>query len=158
VKGFARFNVPQWGDTYITIFAQWASGYKTSRRGFQHLYGDYLTFSDNLWFAGYEGDCTGFGDCETLFGQTPVSGADFGEEAGLARGSLENGSFWTVDMSIGKTFNLTGRVGLELRGELFNAFNQQVPLAIQDRAVDTFGEPLTRQRPRSLRIFARVLF
>jgi len=158
VKLYGHFNIPKWGDTYVTVFYNWNSGYHTQRRGFQHLYGDYLTFSDNDWFGGYEGACTSFADCETLYAQTSIDGQDFNEEQGTARGGDINSSFWTFDLSIGKQFNLGGRVGLELRGEFFNILNNQVALSINDRATGSFGEPLTRQFPRSARAFVRISF
>jgi hypothetical protein len=59
---------------------------------------------------------------------------------------------------VGKVWNLGSRYGVELRGELFNVFDEQEVLVHQNRAVSEFGEPVVRQFPRTLRLFARFSF
>ena len=89
---------------------------------------------------------------------TPVAGQNFGLEQGSTRGTEETEAFWLFDLSIGKVFNVGRGYGFELRGELFNLFDEQSVLAHQNRATDTFGAPLFRQRPRSFRLFTRFSF
>jgi hypothetical protein len=158
VKLNGRFVIPQWKDVYISAFAQWASGYYDQRKGFQPLYGDFFTYSDNVVVFDYVGACTDFSDCTTIETKTPVAGQSFGAEDGEARGIRENDPFWTLDLSVGKVWNLGRRYGVELRGELFNVFDEQEALAFQNRATTTFGAPLVRQLPRTLRLFARFSF
>ena len=55
-------------------------------------------------------------------------------------------------------WNIGDNRGVEVRGELFNIFDEQEPLTISRTAVSTFGDPLTRQLPRTARLFARFSF
>jgi hypothetical protein len=156
-----RFTVPQWADAYLSTFLTWNSGYRDQRKGFQSLYGDFLSFDEVpvYVFTGTDCDTPGsFATCEASESFTIVSGQDFGREEGQARGGLEASSFWQLDVAIGKVWNVGKDVGLELRGELFNAFNTQKNLAQQNRASESFGQPLVRQFPRTFRIFGRVSF
>jgi hypothetical protein len=169
VKMGGRFVIPKWQDTYINAFFQWASGYNNDRNGFQPAYGDYFTFSQGGGDFVYTDldpgngvdDCAPGGDfalCETLQVTHPVQGQNFDEEGGVTRGSIEGPSFWTLDLSVGKVWNFGKSYSVELRGEIFNVFNNQEILAPQDRATEDFGVALTRQFPRSARIFARFGF
>jgi hypothetical protein len=158
IKLNGRFVIPKWKDIYLSTFIQWASGYHDQRKGFQPIYGSFFTFSDNVVVFDYAGACTDFSDCTTIETKTPVPGQDFGAEDGETRGVRETESFWIVDLSVGKVWTVGGRYGLELRGELFNVFNEQEVLALQNRAVPSFGAPLVRQLPRTLRLFARFSF
>ena len=163
LKVYSRFNIPKWGNTYITAFLQWTSGYHTQRRGYQGLYGDYLSFSQGYNFAFVDVDpntppCSDFADCDTVLVTTPVPGQEFSEENGIQRGTLTNSAFWSLDLSVGKQWNFGKRFGVELRAEVFNVFDKQMVLAIQDRATSEFGEALTRVQPRSGRVFARLSF
>jgi hypothetical protein len=158
VKLRGRFVIPQWKDVYISAFAQWASGYHDQRLGLQPFYGFFTTYSDNVVVWDYVGACTDFSDCTTIETKTPVTGQSFGAEDGETRGSREANSFWTLDLSVGKVWNLGRRYGVELRGELFNVFDEQEVLAHQNRAVSEFGAPVVRQFPRTLRLFARFSF
>ncbi|MBD3869664.1 MAG: hypothetical protein IFK94_16210, partial [Acidobacteria bacterium] len=142
-KLHGRYTIEKWNDVYVTGFFNWASGYHYNRRGFQNLYGDYLTFSNNPWFDG---------------AVTPVDGQDFTEEDGLARGIISGSSFWSLDLTIGKVFSLGKGMDLELRGAFFNVLNDQTPLTRQDKAVASFDTPLARQFPRSGTVFVRLSF
>jgi hypothetical protein len=162
VKVNARINIPQWADTYVVLFGQYGSGYRNSRYGFQPAYGDFLSFSENgVVNFDFVGDCDpgdDFADCTTVSSVTPVEGQDFGTEQGLSRGTNTSADFWSVDMSIGKVFNVGNRVTVEVRGEFFNLLNKQPSLANQNRAVSNFGTALARQAPRSARGFVRIAF
>jgi hypothetical protein len=96
--------------------------------------------------------------CEAVQETHPVLGQDFNEEGGVTRGSIEGPSYWTLDLSVGKVWSFGKSYSVELRAELFNLFNNQEILAPQDRATEDFGVALTRQEPRSARIFARFGF
>ena len=171
IKLQGRFVIPQWRDAYINAFFQWASGYRNDRNGFQALYGDFLTFSEAPGDFVTSGDDPGtplvdecfdvpgnFGICSNAIVQDPVAGQNFTRQSGLRRGSIEGPAFWTLDLAVGKVFSFGKSYSLELRGELFNAFNNQEILAPQDRAVSTFGNALTRQFPRSGHVFVRFAF
>jgi hypothetical protein len=158
IKLNGRFVIPQWKDVYISAFAQWASGYHDQRKGFQPLYGDFLTYSDNVVVWDYVGACTDFSDCMTIETKTPVAGQSFGSEDGETRGIRENDSFWILDLAVGKVWNVGRRYGIEVRGEFFNVFDEQTTLAHQNRATTSFGAPLVRQLPRTLRLFVRFSF
>ena len=158
VKLNARFAIPRWKGIYVNAFFQWAGGYHYQRVGFQPFYGIFVTKSDQVVVFDYVGDCTDFGNCVTIETRTAVPGQDFAAEDGERRGVRETDPFWTLDLTIGKSWLLNSRSTFELRGELFNVFNQQEVLAVQNTAVSQFGQPLVRQTPRTLRLLARLSF
>ena len=167
IKLYGRFTIPQWKNVYVTAFMSWASGYHTQRKGYQSAYADYLTFSNVpvLTTSCVDNDADGtagtfgnFSECTPLFRKTNVQDQSFFKESGQKRGDETNSSFWTLDMAIGKTWALPRNLALEIRGELFNLLNNQESLTINDQAVTTFGEALTRQTPRQARLFARFSF
>lgn len=160
VKLYGKMNIPKWGDMYVSTFVQWFSGYHTERQGFQAAYGGYLTFSEVpvLGTQCADPNTPTFATCAPTLTKTPVPGQNFSSEDGQRRGTIENGAFWSVDLSVGKVWVLSKKLSLETRAELFNLFNEQEPLSINDQAVSSFGEPLTRQRPRSARLFLRFSF
>ena len=167
VKLYGRFNIPQWKNVYVTTFLNWSSGYHTQRKGFQTAYADYLTFSElprlTTSCTDNDGDGTAgtlgnFSECQPLYAKTPVAGRSFNKEDGQLRGVNENVEFWSLDLTIGKSWSLPRNLAIELRAEMFNLLNNQIALSVSDQAVTTNGEPLTRQRPRSARLFARFAF
>ncbi len=160
VKLFGRLDLPKVGGIYVTGFLHWASGYHTQRHGFQGAYGGYLTFSEVpvLGTQCADPNAPTFATCAPVFTTTPVAGESFSQESGEKRGIRENDEFWKLDMSVGKIWALGTRRALEGRLELFNLFNSQEALTINDQAVSTFGEPLTRQPPRSARLFVRFAY
>jgi outer membrane receptor for ferrienterochelin and colicin len=162
-RAHARFTFPKLADTYLTLYTQWNSGYHWQRHGFQPLYQQFGHYSEDVRVFEYQttdpsGECQSFADCTTVATVTPVLGQDFGLEQGSARGTEQTEDFWLLDLSIGKVFHFGRRYGFELRGELFNLFDEQAVLAHQNRATENFGVPLVRQRPRSFRLFARFSF
>ncbi len=172
VKVYGRFNLPRFHNVYVTAFGMFATGYHTQRRGLQGLYGDYLTFSQvysptwtyvdpDTGASLTSAECTaaGFDGCEAVRVTDTVPGQPgFNAQSGERRGLNTNPSFWSIDLSIGKTWSVGKKMLLEGRLELFNITNNQVPLSVNDRAVDTYMDPLTRQQPRSARLFARLAF
>ncbi len=157
VKLSGRLDLPKAGGIYLTGFLHWASGYHTQRRGFQGAYGGYQTFSEvpTLGTQCADPDNPTFATCSPVSTKTPVAGQSFGQEDGENRGIRENNAFWKLDMSVGKAWALGQRMTIDGRVELFNLFNNQEALTINDQAVSTFGEPFTRQSPRSTRLFVR---
>lgn len=149
VKLYGRFDVPRWEGFYLGWFFQWGSGYHMSRRSFVDAYGDFLGFADTPHYE-FVGDCTSFDDCEA----TLVTGP---EERGLSRGSIDMPSFWNLDLTIGKLWQVR-KVGIEVRADVLNVFNRQEVLTIQDRSTDTFGQPLSRQAPRAVRLYGTIRF
>ncbi|HEX6851707.1 MAG TPA: TonB-dependent receptor [Candidatus Polarisedimenticolaceae bacterium] len=150
VKVYGRLDLPDWGNVFLGWFFQWGSGYPMSRRSFVDAYGDFLGFSDTPHYE-FVGDCNSFDDCEA----TLVTGP---EEQGLSRGSVGMPSFWNLDLSIGKVWQTRRRVGIEIRADILNVFDNQTVLTIQDRSTDTYGQPLSRQAPRSMRLYGTVRF
>lgn len=135
---------------YLGWYLQWSSGYHMSRRSFVRAYGDFLGFTDTPHYE-FRGACTSFADCEAVLVTSP-------EEHGLRRGSVDMPSFWSLDLSVSKLWELKRSLGLELRADVLNVFDNQTVLTIQDRATETFGQPLSRQTPRTLRLYATLRF
>lgn len=158
VKVNANFRAPKLWDMYFNAFLSWASGYSTERRGFQAVYGDYLTFSENFAGFTYTGACTTVANCTTNIDNPKLSGRDFTAGSGLKRGTLTNSSFWTLDVALGKVWSLGRDFNIEGRIDCFNLTNNQTIVAIQQRAVDSFGTPLLRTAPRQFRGTLRFQF
>jgi hypothetical protein len=146
VKFYGRWDLPR--RFYLGWYFQWGSGYHMSRRSFVPAYGDFLGFNDTPHYE-FTGACTSFADCEADLVTAP-------EEDGTRRGAIGMPSNWNLDLTLGKLWQLKHDVGLEVRMDVLNAFNRQTVLTIQDRATDTFGEPLSRQTPRALRLYGTV--
>ena len=150
VKIWGRLDVPSWDNFYLGWYFRWGSGYHMNKRSFVDAYGDFLGFTDTPHYE-FAGECTSFADCEA----TLVTGP---EEHGLSRGSIDMPSFWSLDLTLGKLWTLKGRLGIEVRADILNVFDQQAVLTIQDRSTDTFGEPVGRQAPRGVRLYGTLRF
>jgi hypothetical protein len=94
------------------------------------------------------------------FGRTFANGRPFGD---AGRNSLRGGSLANFDLAIAKMTRLTERVTLEIRGEMFNAFNHPsrgTPDAIVERAGGRgFADPgEVDATPRRVRIALKLHF
>jgi hypothetical protein len=148
VKSYGRWDLSR--GFYLGWYLQWSSGYHMSRRSFVPAYGEFFGFTDTPHYE-FTGACTSFADCTAQLVTAP-------EEDGARRGSIGMPSNWNLDLTAGKLWQLNRDVGLELRADVLNVFNRQAVLTIQDRATDTFGEPLSRQTPRAFRLYATLRF
>lgn len=76
----------------------------------------------------------------------------------LGRYALRAPGAWNLDASVAKSFDLTERFKLQLRGDLFNAFNHtNLSGLVTDISKSTFGR-LTSATARSMQIGARLSF
>lgn len=76
----------------------------------------------------------------------------------VSRYSVRAPGAWTLDASLAKSFELTERLRLQLRAEMFNAFNHtNLGGLVTDVSRATFGQ-LTSASSRSIQIGARLSF
>ena len=83
-----------------------------------------------------------------------------------SRNAFRGPGFWDVDMGVHKTFNLTERIGLQIRGEFFNLFNH-ANLYVEGSTADVeFGTPILAckgcsggsQDRRNVQLAAKIIF
>jgi len=94
----------------------------------------------------------------TLVPVSPVSGITV-RPGNMGSRSLRAPGLWSVDMNIGKTFRIREGVGLQIRIDIFNAFNHANwgdPNA--DVTSSLFGRITTTSDARSMQIAARLAF
>jgi hypothetical protein len=76
----------------------------------------------------------------------------------VGRYALNAPGAWTLDATLGKSFQLMERVRMQLRGDFFNAFNHtNLGGLVTDVSKATFGQ-LTSASSRSVQIGARLSF
>lgn len=99
------------------------------------------------------------------FGSTPFTGQVFfnnfpGQTSGLTRAAVNGPSTFNTDFSLFKNFNITERVKLQIRGEMFNAFNQVnfVPGQFLDINGTNFGRITGTFAPRVVQFAGRLSF
>ena len=76
----------------------------------------------------------------------------------VPRGSLENGDFWSLNMSGAWDFALGGRARGRLRLEAANVLNEQAQVATNSRTGRPLRSRRSFQRPRILRVLAGISF
>lgn len=87
----------------------------------------------------------------------PASGAQL-RPGNLGRDSVFGPGEWNLDGSLGKTFPLAEHVGLQLRGDFFNAFNHtNLSGLVTNISKGSFGQ-LTSATARTIQISARLTF
>jgi outer membrane receptor protein involved in Fe transport len=89
---------------------------------------------------------------------SPVTGATL--RAGTQNpGDVRGPGFWTVDLSLGKTFSITESAQLELRGDAFNSFNHvNFNNPVTTLTSPSFGRFTSAATPRTIQIAARFAF
>lgn len=99
------------------------------------------------------------------FGQTPFTGQVFfnnapGQTSGLRRAVVNGPSTFNTDFSLFKNFRISENMRLQIRGELFNAFNQVnfVPGQFLDVNGTNFGRITTTFAPRVVQFAGRFTF
>jgi hypothetical protein len=95
------------------------------------------------------------------FTRVPVSSAS-GQTirpGNVGRNSLRGPNSWTVDMNIGKTFRITERITLQVRADMFNAFNHpNWGNPNTDIVNSLFGRITSASSPRTMQLAARLAF
>jgi hypothetical protein len=77
----------------------------------------------------------------------------------LGRHALRAPGFVTTDLALSKNFQLTERVRLQIRGDLFNAFNQTNLVGVQTNiTAGNFGQLTSAQENRRVQLNARLTF
>jgi hypothetical protein len=84
----------------------------------------------------------------------------FGTFGDVSRGTIIGPGINNWDMTVGKSFALTERARLQLRAELYNAFNhtQFVGVAASLASPTAFGNVTSTRAPRNIQIAARLEF
>jgi hypothetical protein len=125
----------------------------------QNVY-NLIDFS-TLGFTSFANAITGdseFGDCTTP-GQGALSPCLYPSNM-TQRNAFRGPGYWNVDLGIYKTFKATERVGVQFRGELFNAFNHSnlyVDYNTTDIATQDFVGGFRRNN-RNIQLGVRISF
>ena len=77
----------------------------------------------------------------------------------LGRNALRGPGFWNIDLSLAKSLQLTERIGLQIRGDMFNAFNHTSFSGVNTTITSgTFGQFTSTRGARVVQLNARLTF